>query len=672
MTQRAEMTVDLTWEDLKYTVDVKDDDGKTVGKELLHGISGTARHARTLAVMGPSGAGKSTFLNGICGRLQADSTHRLEGTAYLNDVLFLSKYKQLVSYVAQDDIVMGKDTPREALTFSYRLRSGATAEDATTVVDEMIAKLSLGKAADTLLGVPGLIKGVSGGEKKRTNIGAELINNPLILLLDEPTTGLDSVNALRVGQLLRDLANNDQRTVICTIHTPSSELYAVFDDLLLLAKGSVVYHGSCEDAPAYFASIDRSVPLRMNPSEHFMNLLQEPEEGLNQMIQQWKDFVASPAGANNRCVNQTPKEVRKRDDRFEQLVNKRTISKFGELMLLTGRAARITFRDPAATFGRLFQTLFFAVFLALLFANLEKNDNGVTDRAGVLFMQVMNLMFMNVMTALATFPPERAVFLQEQTSGMYSAVNYYISKCIAELPLMIAFPLIYVIITYFSWDLALDPTAFFNHLAIAIVLSYTANAFGLFAAALFPRPEIAFTITPLMLMPQMLVGGLFANTERLEPGWVWLTYISFPRYGYKAFFVNEFDHVGSMCPGGGCRYSNGQDVINFFGFDKETDSVWFNIIIMLIIMMVFRCFGALGLHVQGAARRSEMVFEANYKHLNKGFVSKHGSRAQTPREHTTTTIVQPTQDEQELAAHVAAQLDEPTVHTDPTHEPVNE
>jgi hypothetical protein len=84
---------------------------------------------------------------------------------------------------------------------------------------------------------------------------------------------------------------------------------------------------------------------------------------------------------------------------------------------------------------------------------------------------------------------------------------------------MIAFPLIYVIITYFSWDLALDPRHF-SIISPSPSCSRTlANAFGLFAAALFPRPEIAFTITPLMLMPQMLVGGLFANTERLEPGW---------------------------------------------------------------------------------------------------------------------------------------------------------
>merc|ERR1712146_697462 len=101
---------------------------------------------------------------------------------------------------------------------------------------------------------------------------------------------------------------------------------------------------------------------------------------------------------------------------------------------------------------------------------------------------------------------------------------------------------------YWSWGLASGATAFFNHLAIALVIGYTGNAFGLFAPSLFPSPEITMTLTPLMLMPMMLVGGLFANTERLEPGWTWLNYISFPRYGFKAFMVNEFKNMEPLCP----------------------------------------------------------------------------------------------------------------------------
>lgn len=606
--------VDVTWHNLRYTVTVKDDDGKPMPKPLLKGVSGTARRCRSLAVMGPSGAGKSTFLNAIAGRLAINPQQVLEGDAYLNDVLFLSRYKPLVSFVAQDDIVMGKDTPREALTFSYRLKSGGSAEEAVDAVESMLQRLSLDKCADTLLGIPGLIKGVSGGEKKRTNIGAELINNPMILLLDEPTTGLDSVNALRVGKLLRTLAQEEQRTVICTIHTPSSELYDVFDDILLLADGHVVYHGAVEDAPAYFASVGHPVPPRVNPSEHFMKVLQLGGDEIPALSKKWDEFVASAAGAENLSQNQAPSTIRMSDPQFEKILKHKHVNAVTELALLTGRAWRVTMRDPAGTVGKLVQTLFFAVLLALFYANLDNTDAGVNDRAGVLFMQVMNLTFLNVMSALAVFPPERAVFLQEQSSSMYGAGTYYLAKVIAEIPLNIVFPTVYVIITYFSWGLAPGATAFFNHYAIALCISYCGNAFGLMAAAMFPSTEIAMTMTPLFLMPMLLVGGLFANTERLEPYWVWLNYISFPRYAYKAFFVNEFTHMDNLCSTPPCRFENGGEVITFFGFDKETvDTVWFNIIMLNVMMILLRIGGAAGLHMQGAKTRSRLVFEDNYR-----------------------------------------------------------
>jgi ABC-type multidrug transport system ATPase subunit len=616
----AETPVSLTWDALRYTVKVKDDDGKMVDKELLHGVSGTARSCRTLAVMGPSGAGKSTFLNGVCGRLQIDKDHVMHGTAYLNDVVFSGRYKPLVSYVAQDDIVMGKDTPREALKFSYRLRSGATSEEADLAVTEMLAKLSLQACADTLLGVPGLLKGVSGGEKKRTNIGAELINNPLILMLDEPTTGLDSVNALRVGLLLRELAHHDRRTVICTIHSPSSELYDVFDDILLLAKGSVVYHGACKDAPAYFSSIGYSVPPRMNPSEHFMNLLQLPKGELDVLISAWKER-AQTEDIPNRSIRRTPQpgDVRTSDNDFDRI---RKCSKTGyctQLMVLLQRSGRNLYRDPAGIYGRLAQVLFLAVLLALMFANLTKDDDGVQDRAGVLVLVVLNLTFMNVLNAIAIFPPERAVFLQEQASNTYNAGLYYLSKVIAETPFLVGLATVYSVIIYWSLDLATGAVPFFNFLVVAILLANLGNAFGLFVAALFPRPDIAMTVAPLMVMPQMLVAGLFVNTERLEPYWVWLNYIAFPRYAYKALFVNEFSHSGTLCSGGDdCRFRNGQDVVVFYGFDKATDAVWFNVLMMIVLMFALRSIGAIALYVQAAKKRSRMVFDHNFRHAASG------------------------------------------------------
>jgi ABC-type multidrug transport system ATPase subunit len=621
MADVAAIGVDLTWDSIVYKVEVAKEDKTKEWKTLVNSISGTSRKARLLAIMGPSGAGKTTLMNSISGRIEVDATHTLDGTAYLNNTIFAAKYKKLISFVAQDDIVMGKDTPREALYFSHRLRSGTSHEESLEAVEKMIVKLSIQDCADTLLGIPGLIKGVSGGEKKRVNIGSELINNPLILMLDEPTTGLDSVNAFRVGKLLQSLAHDDERTVLCTIHAPSSELYGVFDDVLLLAKGHTVYHGAREDAPEYFASIGHAVPSHTNPSEFFMELLQEEDAVLMPIIESWKKRSTEPDAAENLSQNQTPAPARivLSDDALNTAKNDKHATVGIEMALLTQRSWRTTIRDPAGTMGRLIQTLFFAIFFGLFYFGIKRTDSGVQDIGGVLFMMTMNLIFLNVMSAITVFAPERAVFLMEMTNDTYSAVLYYISKVIAELPIVIFFPIVYVAIVYYMIDLAAGTEIFFVTMLIAICIAYCGNAFGMFAASLFPKPEIAMTVTPLMIMPMFIVGGLFANTERLEPYWIWLNAIAFPRYAYKAFMTSQFDAIGDLCADGGqCRYAKGTEVLTYFGFDKEEDKWPVGVGALLGLMLVFRVFGAVALWVQGRARRSHLVFEDNFNKSGLG------------------------------------------------------
>lgn len=117
------------------------------------------------------------------------------------------------------------------------------------------------------------MKGVSGGERKRTSIGVELITNPNLIFLDEPTTGLDSFTATSVMETLGDLAKKEGRTVVSTIHQPNSDIYSSFDRLLLLAKGKIIYMNKAELAVDYFASIDFQCPELSNPADYFMTMM---------------------------------------------------------------------------------------------------------------------------------------------------------------------------------------------------------------------------------------------------------------------------------------------------------------------------------------------------------------------------------------------------------------
>ena len=151
----------------------------------------------------------------------------------------------------QDDNIFEYFTVREALQFSARLKLKRSKEEQDDKVANLIEDLGLQKCADTQIG--GLFKKtISGGERKRCAIGVELITNPSLVLLDEPTSGLDSFTAVRICQLLQQLAHDHGKTIITTIHQPSSSAFYFFDRLLLMADGNIVYQGLANRAVRYF------------------------------------------------------------------------------------------------------------------------------------------------------------------------------------------------------------------------------------------------------------------------------------------------------------------------------------------------------------------------------------------------------------------------------------
>ncbi|KAH1194661.1 ABC transporter G family member 15 [Glycine max] len=213
-------------------------------KKLLSGITGFAEAGRIMAVMGPSGSGKTTLLDSLAGRLPVNVV--VTGNILINGKRSL--YSKEVSYVAQEELFLGTLTVKETLTYSAntRLPSKMSKEEINKVVEETIMEMGLEDCADTRIG-NWHCRGISNGEKKRLSIGLEILTQPHVLLLDEPTTGLDSASAFYVIQSLCHIALNG-KIVICSIHQPSSETFDLFDDLLLLSIGETVYFGEANMA----------------------------------------------------------------------------------------------------------------------------------------------------------------------------------------------------------------------------------------------------------------------------------------------------------------------------------------------------------------------------------------------------------------------------------------
>lgn len=241
-------------------------------KVILDDLSGSIEPGQFLSIIGASGAGKTTLLNFLSGKEVSKNLEKT-GSIKINGVEkdSIKNFGALMAYIQQEDILLQTMTVKECMLFAAKLKLAGTPEYKEERVAKVIASLRLGKCADTKIGGP-LVKGVSGGERKRCSIGVELITDPNLIFLDEPTTGLDSFTATQVMQLLRDLAA-EGRTILSTIHQPNTETFELFDKLMLLARGKIIYFNQASVAVDYFSSIGYQCPELINPADYFMGIM---------------------------------------------------------------------------------------------------------------------------------------------------------------------------------------------------------------------------------------------------------------------------------------------------------------------------------------------------------------------------------------------------------------
>ena len=242
------------------------------GMQVLAGVTGSCRKGRITAVMGPSGAGKTTFMNTLAGRA---AYGRTTGEILINGKLdSVHNYSPWVGFVPQDDIMLRELTVFENLAFYAELRLPPAMEQAEKdrIVSSVIDVLGLSHIAHSPIGDE-TTRGISGGQRKRVNVGMELVSWPSLLFLDEPTSGLDSTTSMDLLKGLRASADAGCNVVV-VLHQPSFPLYCLFHDVLLLGRGGqTVYLGPSDEALAYFESLGFVMPELYNPADFFMDVI---------------------------------------------------------------------------------------------------------------------------------------------------------------------------------------------------------------------------------------------------------------------------------------------------------------------------------------------------------------------------------------------------------------
>ncbi|XP_049938063.1 protein white-like isoform X2 [Schistocerca serialis cubense] len=487
------------------------------GKPLLRDVSGQALPGELLAVLGASGAGKTSLLQALTFRAALHSGERL-----LNgrpaDAAHLAAH---AAYVAQQNYFVGALTVREHLIFHALLRMDRHFPYDLRLkrVEELISEFSLTDCQHVMIGIPGRIRGISGGEMKRLAFAAEVLTDPPLMFCDEPTSGLDSFMALAVATALKAMARKG-KTVVATVHQPSSEMYALFDRLLLIAEGRVAFQGTPDEALAFFSSMGATCPAGYNPADFFLHLLAvvpEKEEECRSTIELLCDNFQRSPGAKVAVSN-------------------------GQMISLM---------------------------IGIVFYGQSLNEESVMNINGAIIIFITNMTFQNIFAVITVFCSEMPVFLHEHRSGMYRVDVYFLAKTLAELPIFSAIPCLFTAVSYYLVGLNPAPERFFCCILVAILVTNVATSFGYFVSCVSSSISVAMSMAQPLIFPFLLFGGFFLNVRSVPASLEWLARLSWFRYGNEAMFVNQWAGVPHIeCSSNTTCPVSGHVVLQTVDFDE--------------------------------------------------------------------------------------------------------
>ncbi|XP_062192420.1 ABC transporter G family member 14-like [Phragmites australis] len=590
--------------------------GSAREKTIISGMSGVVRPGEMLAMLGPSGSGKTTLLTALGGR--HGSRALLSGKITYNGQPFSGAVKRRTGFVTQHDVLYPHLTVAETLWYTalLRLPRSLGAGEKRAQVEAVVRELGLTKVAHSMVGGVRGVRGLSGGERKRVSIGLEMLVDPSLLLLDEPTSGLDSTTAARIVGTLRRMAAEGGRTVVVTIHQPSSRLYHMFDKVLLLsADGCPVYYGRAADALSYFASVGFASPLSLNPADLMLDLANgialqttngDGEGGEARMAavtggseSEHKEVRAKLAGAYERQIAPAVKlDVCARETAVSassgggQVASRRgsssaewTTGWWRQFLVLLQRGLKER-RHESFNKLRIFQVLSVATLAGLLWWRTPAAH--LQDRTALIFFFSVFWGFFPLYNAVFTFPLERPMLLKERSSGMYRLSSYFAARSATDLPMELGLPTAFVLILYWMGGLEPSPGPFLLSLAVVLYSVLVAQSLGLAIGAVLMDVKQGTTLASVITMIFLIAGGYYV--QHIPPFVAWLRWLNYSFYCYRLLLGIQFPGGGGYyeCDGAGGRHALCPvaefPAIKAVGLDNH----WVDVCVMALLLVGYR------------------------------------------------------------------------------------
>ncbi|KAK2641153.1 hypothetical protein Ddye_022916 [Dipteronia dyeriana] len=553
----------MTFHNVNYFVDMpKAMSSKGVPEkklQLLSNVSGVFSPGVLTALVGSSGAGKTTLMDVLAGRKTGGY---IEGDIKISGhPKEQSTFARIAGYVEQNDIHSPQVTVEESLWFSSSLRlpKEVSKDQRKEFVEEVMRLVELDILRHALVGLPGS-SGLSTEQRKRLTIAVELVANPSIIFMDEPTSGLDARAAAIVMRTVRNTVDTG-RTVVCTIHQPSIDIFEAFDELLLMKRGGRVIYGGklgvhSQTMIDYFQGISgiTPIPSGYNPATwmlevttpsveerldvDFADLYRRSDQyrGVESLIH---DLSVPPAGSQPL--------------KFSSTYSKDQLSQF---LICLWKQNLVYWRSPQYNVMR----LCFTTMAALIFGSVFWDIGSKRDSTKALFTVMGALysacFFLGVNNASSIQPIvsiERTVFYRERAAGMYAPFAYAAAQGLVEIPYILMQTIIYGIITYFMVNFDRTARKFFLYLVFMFLTFTYFTFYGMMAVGLTPNQHLAAVISSAFYSLWNLLSGFLVAKPSIPGWWIWFYYINPVAWTLRGVITSQLGDIVTIIDEPGYR-----------------------------------------------------------------------------------------------------------------------
>ncbi|XP_061982097.1 pleiotropic drug resistance protein 1-like isoform X5 [Populus nigra] len=566
----------ITFDDVIYSVDMPQEmkiQGVVEDRlVLLKGVNGAFRPGVLTTLMGVSGAGKTTLMDVLAGRKTGGC---IEGDIKISGYPKKQEtFARIAGYCEQNDIHSPHVTVYESLLYSawLRLPPEVDSETRKMFIEEVMELVELDSLRNALVGLPG-VNGLSTEQRKRLTIAVELVANPSIIFMDEPTSGLDARAAAIVMRTVRNTVDTG-RTVVCTIHQPSIDIFEAFDELFLMKRGGEeIYVGPLGHHSThlikYFEAIEGVSKIKdgYNPATWMLEVTDSSQE-MALEVDFANIYKNSDLFRRNKALIaelSTPAPGSK-DVHFP---TRYSTSFFTQCMACLWKQHWSYWRNPPYTAVRFLFTTFIALMFGTMFWDLGskvKTTQDLSNAMGSMYAAVLFLGFQNGTAVQPVVAVERTVFYRERAAGMYSALPYAFAQALIELPYVFVQAAVYGVIVYamigFEWTAA----KFFWYLFFMYFTLLYFTFYGMMAVAVTPNHHIAAIVSTAFYAIWNLFSGFIIPRTRIPIWWRWYYWgcpVSWSLYG---LVVSQYGDIQE--PITATQTVEGY-VKDYFGFDHD-------------------------------------------------------------------------------------------------------